>query len=61
METNVCKATVATSIMYAVKGAGTECSGAIELRHQTNCRGLGVDVRGMGSLQILKDKKELGK
>lgn len=47
--------------MYAVKGAGTECSGAIELRHQTNCRGLGVDVRGMGSLQILKDKKELGK
>lgn len=54
----MCKATVTTVVMYAVQEEGMECSGTIELGPQTHCRGSGVDVESMGTLQILKDKNE---
>ena len=49
-DNRLCKATVATGVMYAMKEADTECSGAIELGYQTYCRGSRMDVRGMGAL-----------
>lgn len=32
----MCRATVATTVTYAVEEADAECSGSIELRHQTH-------------------------
>lgn len=59
VETDMCKAAVVTSVMYAVEEAGTECPGVIELGHQTHCQGSRLYAESTGTLYILKDEKEL--
>lgn len=46
----MCKVAVAMSVAYTVEEAGTECSGALELGHQTHCRGSALSVKSTGTL-----------